>query len=809
MDKQLLGDWQGKMIGRYQLMQLLGRGGMSEVWLATDTQLRRQVALKILPAALANDHTYLPDFSYEARAAAALEHPHILGVHDFGEYEIESGEIVPYVVMPYVPGGTLRERLHTAQGPLPIQESLRYLHQAAQAIDYAHSKNVLHRDIKPANMLLRDDWLLLADFGIAKVLDSNATRGQTYAGAGTPEYMAPEQIIGQAQAASDRYSLAVVAYQLFTGQQPFHGATPSETVAQQLQAPLPPPRQLNPHIPPAVEQLLVIALARRVELRPPSCVIFVNALQQAWMSGALADADPDATLLAPWSRRLQSIGSSPNQPTPQVGISSPNQPIPQVGIPLPYPPTPQPGGIIASQPLANPDSLAFRTVTDVNATYQLGQSNAPYGPSATLPQTPVSFEQKVGRRAILIGGAVAAVAVIGGGALALEALRGSSHGSIVHSSPPPTPTLVPLGPQKLVAGTLVLTLTGHTDEVWVANWDPSGHYLMTAGKDGFIMLWDMATTLVKGATPSTLDTPKHKWTVAGISFTNLTDAVCWSPDGQKLVAADDFTDNVYVLDAFGSSDQPTIYNDADAAALGSSIFYTNVCPGPSKEHFTVLTGTQAQVWRIGQTDKPEINYDNNISADDLGKVNWSPDGRMLAAVNGGLSASRQLFLWKSTDRLHLQAFNFPKRPADLTFFALADTVAWSPVDPHLLLTSNGDVAVLWNVQQGQVVLTLGADAHASAPVISQMSWSPNGRYVAGSFTALGDNAAVPLVPQIFVWDVQTLLQAPFPSAMALPLLTFKTQHTQSILDLMWSPDGRYLATSSLDKTVMIWQVDGN
>src|SRR5579875_3548647 len=123
MRQNPLGDWQGRLIGRYQLVHLLGAGGMSEVWLATDTQLHRQVALKMLPMA-ANDRAYLQAFAYEARAAAALEHPHILSVHDFGEQEIEGGEIIPYLVMPYVPGGTLANRLYKSPGPLPVQECL-------------------------------------------------------------------------------------------------------------------------------------------------------------------------------------------------------------------------------------------------------------------------------------------------------------------------------------------------------------------------------------------------------------------------------------------------------------------------------------------------------------------------------------------------------------------------------------------------------------------------------------------------------------------------------------------------------------
>jgi len=203
----------GMTLGRYHLLQRIGQGGIGEVWLADDTQLRRQVAVKLLPYVAASDHSYLRDFEREARAAAALEHPHILPVHDFGEQQ-EEGTVITYIVMPYITGGSLRERLRGINGLLPTDQALYYLRQAAQAIDYAHSQDVLHRDIKPANMLLQRDWLFLADFGIAKLLTSSKIQSGTHAGAGTPEYMAPELAQGKAEFASDRYSLGVVAYQL-------------------------------------------------------------------------------------------------------------------------------------------------------------------------------------------------------------------------------------------------------------------------------------------------------------------------------------------------------------------------------------------------------------------------------------------------------------------------------------------------------------------------------------------------------------------------------------------------------------------
>src|SRR5258708_7063642 len=413
MENKPFSDWQGKAVGRYQLQRLLGRGGTSEVWLATDTQLRRQVALKILPPVLTSEQDYLRGFAYEARAAASLEHPHILGVHDFGEQVVGQGEVVPYLVMPYVPGGTLRERMLAAQGPLPVQESLHYLRQAAQAIDYAHSKGLVHRDIKPANMLLRADWLLLTDFGIAKVLNSSTTRGQTYAGSGTPAYMAPEQIIGQALPASDRYSLAVVAYELFAGREPFPGATPSETISLHLQGQFPAPRGINPQIPLEVERLLLLALSRQPEARPPSCIALVDALQQAWMSGVQVQPDPDSTLLAPWSKRARAMSSALSQSPSSGGlsrppVSSPALPLPRPGG-TPVPNTPNPavrGHQTATDPNAGSPAGVFATATDPFATDMatgLSSSKAHTSP----PRAMGSLEKKVGRRTILVGGSIA------------------------------------------------------------------------------------------------------------------------------------------------------------------------------------------------------------------------------------------------------------------------------------------------------------------------------------------------------------------------------------------------------------------
>jgi WD40 repeat protein len=184
-------------LGRYRLLQRIGQGGMGEVWLGEDPRLHRQVAIKTLPIHNQGDREFLQRFEREARAAAALNHPHILLVHDYGQQALLNGQTITYIVMPYVSGGSLADRIamwkksHTY---MPHDEAIAYLSQAAEAIDYAHAQGILHRDIKPANMLLRSDkWLMLADFGIARILSDQDKVTQTGTGFGTPEYMAPAQ----------------------------------------------------------------------------------------------------------------------------------------------------------------------------------------------------------------------------------------------------------------------------------------------------------------------------------------------------------------------------------------------------------------------------------------------------------------------------------------------------------------------------------------------------------------------------------------------------------------------------------------
>ena len=266
----------GQSLGRYQILEQLGKGGMATVYKAYDTRLERDVAVKIIRRETFPEEQLeriLKRFEREAKALARLTHPNIVPVIDYGEYEG-----APYLVMPYLPGGTLKQLLGT---PMPWQEAVRILLPIAQALEYAHEHNIIHRDIKPSNILLTEKGQpMLSDFGIAKILESGDTATLTGAGVGvgTPEYMAPEQWTGGAGPQADLYSLGVVFYELVTGRKPYTADTPAAILLKQATEPLPRPTQFVRDLPEAVEKLLLKALAKKPEDRYENMAAFAAAM---------------------------------------------------------------------------------------------------------------------------------------------------------------------------------------------------------------------------------------------------------------------------------------------------------------------------------------------------------------------------------------------------------------------------------------------------------------------------------------------------------------------------------------------------
>jgi serine/threonine protein kinase len=234
---------------------------MAAVYKAYQPGLDRYVALKVLPAHLADEPGFAERFKREARAVAKLEHPHILPVYDYGQ----EGDL-SYIAMRYVEGGTLKALLGK---PLELALIVGLIAQIGEALDYAHDHGVIHRDVKPSNVLLdKGNWALLTDFGVARMVEATQQLTATGVGVGTPAYMSPEQGQGKkVDGRSDIYSLGVVLYEMLTGRVPFEAETPLAVVWKHVNEPLPLPRSINPDVPEAVERVVLKAMAKAPEDR--------------------------------------------------------------------------------------------------------------------------------------------------------------------------------------------------------------------------------------------------------------------------------------------------------------------------------------------------------------------------------------------------------------------------------------------------------------------------------------------------------------------------------------------------------------
>ncbi|MHB0875010.1 MAG: protein kinase domain-containing protein [Anaerolineae bacterium] len=272
--------------GRYQLLRLLGRGGMAEVYLALDTMRQTEVAVKILREDLAEDPQFLQRFQREAEALSRLDHPNVVRFYSF-----ERQGSTAFIVMDYVPGTTLRGRLSEAGEALPIEEITAILKQVTSALYYAHSQGYIHRDIKPGNIMLRDDGrALLSDLGIARATETST---MTMGPLGTPAYMSPEQILGRAvDARTDVYSLGIVLYEMSTGHRPFSGdmgtgTSTADRVRDEHLHMLPQdPRRLNPALPEGAARVIQKALAKDPAERWQDAI----ALAKAWVQAVEQEA---------------------------------------------------------------------------------------------------------------------------------------------------------------------------------------------------------------------------------------------------------------------------------------------------------------------------------------------------------------------------------------------------------------------------------------------------------------------------------------------------------------------------------------
>jgi Tol biopolymer transport system component/tRNA A-37 threonylcarbamoyl transferase component Bud32 len=331
----------GTNLGPYRIVEQIGQGGMATVYKAYEPALDRYVAIKVLPQYFVHDPDFSARFDREAKAVARLNHPNVLPIYSFGQ---EGG--LSYIAMRYVGEGTLKDRLGQ---PLDLEAALGILRQIGQALDYAHRQGIIHRDVKPSNVLIAEghtqapggeNWALLADFGLARMVESSSQLTKSGVGVGTPAYMSPEQGQGiRVDARSDLYSLGVVLYEMLTGRVPYEAETPMAVVLKHITAPLPMPRSLNPAFPEAAERVILKAMAKnpgdRFQTAQEMVEALARALEETTMLGWPPEEEPEAEPIPP-AETATPAEALPveEQPTEAMPVQAPDVEVSPAEMPV-------------------------------------------------------------------------------------------------------------------------------------------------------------------------------------------------------------------------------------------------------------------------------------------------------------------------------------------------------------------------------------------------------------------------------------------------------------------------------------------
>jgi peptide/nickel transport system substrate-binding protein len=536
----------GQQFSHYRLVALLGQGGYAEVYLGRHVRLELQAAIKVL-------HTHLTDqeaehFQQEAQTIAKLTHPGIVRILD---YDVQDG--VPFLVMEYAPGGSLRRR-YPKGNIVPLAQVVSSVKQVAAALQYAHEQKFIHRDVKPENMLVgRQQEVLLSDFGLAALAHSSASLS-TREAIGTLSYMAPEQIEGHPRAASDQYALAVVVYEWLCGQRPFEGSV-SEVIVQHLSMPPPPLRERVSTVPAEVEQVVLRALAKEPKERFASVQEFAEALERASQlasahSVLLASASaPPGAAAAPSSATAAVPPGQPVMPTEAIPFAT----VPVGGLePTVYPGSTPPGDLTTPQSQASEMPLP-------------GQVVAP--PSAVLPsplEPTLPIRPRAGRlpsiSTVLLMGLV--VVVIVGGVLGSLSLLTRFGVLGAHSG---ATTLTPVH-----GGTWTDDLVHYPDSLIPNGGGNEGSamidqalYLPLFSSDTQGMLHPGAATEVPSVQNGGISADATTWTF------HLKPHLMWS-DGQPYDARDvDFTWKTWLNPKFGFTSGTTGLNLISSADISA------------------------------------------------------------------------------------------------------------------------------------------------------------------------------------------------------------------------------------------------
>ena len=664
-----------QVIGKYLLLQSLGSGGFSHVYLGQHIYLKTEAAIKVLLTKPDYSREDLERFVQEARTIAQLHHSHIVCILDF---DVEQG--TPYLVMEYAPNGSLAARYQMKSGqPIAQPIVLSIIQQVASALQFAHDHRVIHCDVKPENMLLNaQDEVLLSDFGIAIVLHSNL---HTQQASGTMHYMAPEQYAGKPGPASDQYALAVTAYQWLSGRYPFTGKTIEELYRQHMKVPPRSMREHNPHIPSAVDQVVLKALAKDPNQRFPSIAAFAAALEKAITSRRSSSPSTAAVSTAP--------SSQPHDNKPQALLPSLFSLLPSV------PPTHEqaeasnPTQVHQSNPADGPDprpdfpeeptiklrqQIHFPVKSASPAPHEaVTRPREPAGQSAAIPE-PGSASSSTGLIYHRHTGWVTALAWSPDSAR----IASGSCDTTVHI-------------WEAANGKTLLTYRQHTQPVKAICWSPSGGQIASGSWDATVRVWDAIT----GETLHPL-LFRHDAQV---------EAVAWSPDG-RFIASGGVDGRIHVWSAFNKR---TIVVYSGHRGQVSTLNWS-----PDGEYIASAGYDRTiQVWGA-LTGQRLLTYDKH--GGHVTSVAWS-NGEVIASAD----EEGNLYLWSITNDTLAQQYRVDRGPIK--------ALSWSPDGAYL--ASAAQCVNIWQVANPTVTVP-GACYQHHTDWVNALAWSPNGRLIASA-----------------------------------------------------------------------------
>lgn len=606
----------GERIGEYDIIELIGEGGMATVYKARQPSVERLVAIKLLPRQLSEDPSFIRRFQHEARVIAHLEHRSILPIYAYGE---QDG--MPYIVMRLLEAGSLRRRLF--QGQLDLPTTARVVEQVGEALDYAHSQGVIHRDLKPSNILLdENENAYLTDFGIAKMLGASSTQITGEGVVGTPTYMSPEQCQGKsATPASDIYALGAILFELVTGEPPFVADTPLAVMYMQVKEPVPSVQSIDPNLPALVDRVILKAMAKNPKARFSSGAALAAAFRRAIGPAGVGSVRARATNGSAKEQKREQIQERAASRRQRAQASAPRNTLPRT-IALAV--------VLVLVMLAA--GLSVRSLLR-------GDAEQAEAPTSTSPVAPTATQVEV---------AVPVIPTITPGAI-IEPTTEPGPSEEGETSPSVTPILQPTSPAQatgipvgLTNGPGRLTFTegnNEASEIAVMNEDGSNRVIVTDndtydGEPDFSP--DGTRIAFESARFGNIDLLVMN--ASGENVRRLTDSPQpdrhpdWSPDG-RIVAYESGignTSEIFAISADGNSEpvQLTTNGYGDRAPQFS----------PDGTLIAFMTERRGR-WQIALMRYPGGEQVTlfDCPATDCRFPTWSPDGKLIAfnTINTG------------------------------------------------------------------------------------------------------------------------------------------------------------------------------